>query len=627
MPRVAPSAAHHRFHLGTVSETALGPFQLLGPMGRSEMCRIPEAVGTALAGTPRVDIAELKQQARALEQQGDVGEALAVYRQILSALDAIGGIRQELPLLIKIGDLQLKAGDVDGAVDMYERAASEYATQGAAQPVMSLGVKIVRADPQAVGAYLRLARRLLDNGFTDGARDVLMDYAQRAKLEKTREGLERLAGHAEDEVKRVLAKAIDAAEERVPKRTPYAERAASSEPAPSEEEAEEPPPEPPTPKKRLTVPVGALDAEPEPDLLQQHPPEPRPEPKLEDLFPTAADLQAPAAPHGSPRASPPVAPPLPTGAPVAPPLPTGAPVVPPLRTIGPMEPPKIETLPFLPETAPPLPPGPAAPAPPPLRASQQLVFEPSFEPPTPEPSLLPPAHAAEPRREEPVTRRPSRPSRPHARPSQVATAAPRPSRRPAPRWLGRVVGLVVVLGGVGALLWFRVIPLDRLRNLLPQRQPEPVQVRPEPRRPVQPAPDTVMARDTAAAAPVAAPTPRAARRPAPPPRPPTLPPGVVLSGTVYVVSGFMVESVEEISPDNRLGFRIAQVLDSGQRIMLEEFPAESSVEGEIGVSGLPGDTVVAHVRIGGVDVTLKGVIPEALAVDLLQRLVQVRPQD
>lgn len=190
-----------------------------------------------------------------------------------------------------------------------------------------------------------------------------------------------------------------------------------------------------------------------------------------------------------------------------------------------------------------------------------------------------------------------------------------------------MVGLVVVLGGVGALLWFRVIPLDRLRNLLPQRQPEPVQVRPEPRRPVQPAPDTVMARDTAAAAPVAAPTPRAARRPAPPPRPPTLPPGVVLSGTVYVVSGFMVESVEEISPDNRLGFRIAQVLDSGQRIMLEEFPAESSVEGEIGVSGLPGDTVVAHVRIGGVDVTLKGVIPEALAVDLLQRLVQVRPQD
>ncbi|MBI2071830.1 MAG: hypothetical protein HYT81_02130, partial [Gemmatimonadetes bacterium] len=118
-----------------------------------------------------------------------------------------------------------------------------------------------------------------------------------------------------------------------------------------------------------------------------------------------------------------------------------------------------------------------------------------------------------------------------------------------------------------------------------------------------------------------------ARRPAAPPRPPTLPPGVVLSGTVYVVLGLTVESVEEISPENRPGFRIAQVLDSGRRIILEEFPADTTVEGEIGVTGLPGDTVVGHVRIGGVDVTLKGVIPETLAVELLQRLVQVRPQD
>lgn len=191
-----------------------------------------------------------------------------------------------------------------------------------------------------------------------------------------------------------------------------------------------------------------------------------------------------------------------------------------------------------------------------------------------------------------------------------------------------MVALVLVLGGVGALLYFRVIPLDRLRQLLPKRQPEPVvEVRTPPRRPVAPAPDTVMARDTATAQPVArAPAPVVRQPAGPPPPPPTLPPGVVLSGTVYVVSGSAVESVEEISPNNRLGFRIGQRLDSGQLIILEEFPADTSVEGEIGVSGLPGDTVVAHVRIGGVDVTLKGVIPETLAVDLLQRLVQVRPQ-
>jgi hypothetical protein len=100
---------------------------------------------------------------------------------------------------------------------------------------------------------------------------------------------------------------------------------------------------------------------------------------------------------------------------------------------------------------------------------------------------------------------------------------------------------------------------------------------------------------------------------------------VVLTGVVYMVSGLPVESVEEISPENRLGFRIAQVLASGRRIILEEFPADTTIEGEIGVTGLPGDTVVGHVRIGGVDVTLKGVIPETLVVELLQQLVQVRP--
>lgn len=102
---------------------------------------------------------------------------------------------------------------------------------------------------------------------------------------------------------------------------------------------------------------------------------------------------------------------------------------------------------------------------------------------------------------------------------------------------------------------------------------------------------------------------------------------MVLSGVVYVVLGLPIESVVEISPENRLGFRIAQVLDSGHRIILDEFPADTTIEGEIGVTGLPGDTVVGHVRIGGVDVTLKGVIPETLVVELLQRLVQVRPQN
>lgn len=578
-----------------------------------------------------MDISDLKQQARTLEQQGNASEALAMYRLMLAEVEAIGGIRQELPLLIKIGDLELKAGNVDGAVEMYERAAGEYAEQGAAQPVMSLCGKIVRADPQAVGAYLRLARRLLDNGFTDGARDVLIDYAQRAKLEKTRDGLERLAGLPEEEVKRVLAKAIDSTEGRIPQRVPRAARPAPGAPPPAEE-PEGSPPEPPG--KRVTVPVGALDAEPEPDLLQQRPPEPRPESKIEALFPKPEDLQAPVLPDApSPPAGPALAPPLPgpgavpprpTSAPVAPPPPApgAAPPLPPLPG-GPPQPGRVETTGPPPEAPPPLTPT-ASPSPP-LRASQQLVFEPSVEPPARPPAPPPSTAAPEPRPEERVSGRPSRPSRLEPRPPQLAATPSRPARE-APRVLWAMFAVLLVVGGVGALVWFNVIPLDRLRDLLPKR--EPVTAPPQRAQRPEPAPDTVMARDTAGAPPITTPAPVEAGRPAgPAPAPPTLPPGAVLSGAVYVVLGYPVESLQEISPENRLGFRIAQVLDSGQRIILEEFPAETTgAEGEIGLTGLPGDTVVAHVRMGGLDITLKGVIPEAVAVDLLQRLVQVRPQ-
>ncbi len=561
-----------------------------------------------------MDIAELKQQARALEQQGNIGQALEVYRQILAELDAIGGIRQELPVLIKIGDLYLKSGDVDQAIDSFERAAGEYAAQGAAQPVMSLCVKIVRADPQAVGAYLRLARRLLDNGHTDGARDVLLDYAQRAKLEKTREGLQRLTGRADDEVKRVLAKAIDSAEERVPKREPRA-RAPAPQPEP-EEAAEpvglEPPPEPPTPKKRLTVPVGALDSEPNPSLLEMHPPEPRPpEVTPESAFPTAEDLQAPVLPEAPPPhpAPPPAPPPM-----AATPLPLEPTLAPP-----PMEG-MLSTVPPTPE--------PPTPQPRLSVPMMEAVVEPPAAPPTP-----PRAAEAWPetsgRASRPQPSPPPRPSRASAR-----IAHPVPAKRGAPGWLWSLVGVVVVAGAVGTLLWLRIIPLDRLRNLLPLGKERPAEIAaPQPRPPVAERPDTLMARDTAT---VGAPSRPTAARPAPvtppieqptlPPPPPTLPPGVTLTRPVMMVGGLRVESVSQIESEGRTGIAIIQVLSTGRRLILEEFPTDTTgAAGEIGVTGIPPDTVVGHVRLADLEITVKGVISEDQMVQFLQQLVEVRP--
>jgi hypothetical protein len=238
---------------------------------------------------------------------------------------------------------------------------------------------------------------------------------------------------------------------------------------------------------------------------------------------------------------------------------------------------------------------------------------------------------------------------------QAAARSPRwsrarPSARaPSPKWLWPAAAAVVVLGGAAALIWLRIVPLDRLRGLASRSTPE-TSGPPPVSQPAPVTPDSVMARDTAAlmardtatliardtatlppAAPPAATTPAetAPRQPPPeralPPAPPTLPPGVSLTRPVVVVQGLKIETVVPVSAEGREGFAITQVLRTGQRIVLEEFPSDTAGAGEIAITSLPGDTVVGHVRASGLEVSLKGVLAEDLVVQLLLQLVEVRP--
>lgn len=193
----------------------------------------------------------------------------------------------------------------------------------------------------------------------------------------------------------------------------------------------------------------------------------------------------------------------------------------------------------------------------------------------------------------------------------------------------------MVVGAVGALLWLKVIPLDRLRSLLPQGKEQPAEVAPPERGPAAAErSDTVMARDTATVGAPAARPPVAARpapvtpppeQPAIPPAP-RLPPGVALTRPVMVVGGVPIESVSEIESEGRSGILIVQVLRSGERLILEEFPTDTvGAAGEIGVTGLPPDTVVGHVRYADLEIRLKAVIGENRVVQFLQQLVEVKP--
>lgn len=151
-----------------------------------------------------VKVATLKDQARQYERQGDFDKALAIYRHILTHLEGTPAIKGQLPLYVKVGDLQFKAGDTEGAVRMYERAAALYAEHGSAKSVIALCLKTLRISPTRTSVYFTFSQQLLDHGHVGAAREVLADFADRANLPKPLETLELVRGRSDDEVRPVL---------------------------------------------------------------------------------------------------------------------------------------------------------------------------------------------------------------------------------------------------------------------------------------------------------------------------------------------------------------------------------------------------------------------------------------
>lgn len=161
-------------------------------------------------------VAELKTKARELERQGQVDKALAIYRHLLTHLEGRRALEAELPLFVKVGDLELKQGRPDEAIAMYERAAERYVARGVASSVVALCLKILRVDAKRSSVYRRFACDLLDAGHVAAARDVLLDYAQRAKRPAAVAALERVTDRPDDEVRAALERMLAPAGTGVP---------------------------------------------------------------------------------------------------------------------------------------------------------------------------------------------------------------------------------------------------------------------------------------------------------------------------------------------------------------------------------------------------------------------------
>lgn len=178
-----------------------------------------------------MDIATLKQHARECEKQGDTAAAHQTYEQILQHFER-SGIEPEGPFYVKVGDLSLKTGHKAQALEMFERAAEQYARLGSEKSVIALCLKILRTDTTRADVYVRFARALLRHGHVEQTRLVLVDYAERAKLRKTLATLERLGARPEAELKAKLEKFFETVDRGAPQLTSSGERPAASHPRP-----------------------------------------------------------------------------------------------------------------------------------------------------------------------------------------------------------------------------------------------------------------------------------------------------------------------------------------------------------------------------------------------------------
>jgi tetratricopeptide (TPR) repeat protein len=150
--------------------------------------------------------AKLREQARAAENRGQWADAVGLYRQVLEE-----GDEADTALWNRVGDLHLKTGETDRAVEAYERAVGGYADSGYFNNAIALCRKILRLVPGRTAVYLRLGQISAAAGFLPDARQNFLEYAERmrraGKLDASFEALKEFADLSPEdtEVRRLLA--------------------------------------------------------------------------------------------------------------------------------------------------------------------------------------------------------------------------------------------------------------------------------------------------------------------------------------------------------------------------------------------------------------------------------------
>lgn len=120
------------------------------------------------------DIAKLKERARSLELGEQWSAALALYRQ---AAEQAG--ESDIGLWNRIGDLHVRLGQVERAVEAYTHAIDAYAEAGLHNNAIALCNKVLRLAPTRDEVTLRLGQISAAQGFFADARESFLRYAER----------------------------------------------------------------------------------------------------------------------------------------------------------------------------------------------------------------------------------------------------------------------------------------------------------------------------------------------------------------------------------------------------------------------------------------------------------------
>ena len=117
---------------------------------------------------------KLKHEARRAEQRSDWAKAIDMYQRALDADEDMA----DLSLYNRIGDLHLRLGENEAAVEYYERAVERYADNSMHTSAIALCNKILRIAPGRTSIYRRLALLHARTGLVVEGRGNMMAYVR-----------------------------------------------------------------------------------------------------------------------------------------------------------------------------------------------------------------------------------------------------------------------------------------------------------------------------------------------------------------------------------------------------------------------------------------------------------------